>query len=69
MLSVKSAEPTVSEPAEPLLVALVCELLEVGAEEFALLLEHAASVAVRRIGNVRAASTPWHLRFMVLLRG
>jgi hypothetical protein len=80
---VKSADPIVSEPADPLVLALVDEPLDafevldgldgldgldVLEEDFALLLEHAASVEARRIGNARAPSAPRHLRFMVLLR-
>ena len=71
-LSVKSADPMTSEPADApppeAVVALEPSVLvAVVAEELWLLLPHAASTVIRPTGNATAARTDRMFRFMFLL--
>src|ERR1700678_4825143 len=71
-LSVKSADPMISEPGLPeaavlLEPAVLAVLLTVVDEELLLLLPHAASAVVRATGNATATKTDRMLRFIFLL--
>src|ERR1700744_3552358 len=70
-LSVKSADPMTSEPADAAPAAVVAleppVLVAVVAEELWLLLPHAATTVIRPTGNATAARTDRMFRFMFLL--